>query len=384
MNKMNKIKLLIAVIGVIGTGGLLWGEVSDTAMPRVKANESLSQPSKDSASAPAKAAWTSAPDWHDRVNHLIQTGSKECETCNSIEAMGLAEEVALKDIRAALDYVMQLGVERSATLNGLGLRIFKRWADHAPAEAAQWLAGLPASSFSSSAHVYLANVWVIADLDGALAWMKTLPVSPHKKEVQLAVATGAASQGKAITAMGLLSFLPPDSKRDEVLRYAVQVWATKDRKSALDWLNGVEDPTWREEILGKIAINWAITQPMEAAQFALDSIPPGKSQQNAIVISVRNWAVQAPDQASAWVGRLPEGALRNAAIESIAEVWAKENPGRATEWLNSLPAGDSRDKAVGMFALTLASTSPEQAARWADKIQNETLRVNVRNRLKNQ
>jgi hypothetical protein len=380
---MNKTKFLIAVIGVIGAGGLTWWKVSDTAMSRPERNVSASPASQspgESAPAPAKAEWTSAPDWHDRLNKLIHG---EGDTCD-IEVRILAEEVALNDMRAALEHLVRSGIEERPLVDRLALLAFKRWADQAPSEAAQWLADLPAGGFNSTAHVYLGDTWAKADLDGALAWLKALPDSPDKKEVQLAIGSGAAEQKEVATALELLSVLPPDPRRDQALGYAVQVWAMNDRGSALEWLKGVQNPAWQEAAMGKIAVDWAITQPLEAAQFALDSIPPGLSQQNAVTVSVRNWAVQAPEQAAAWVERLSEGPLRHAAIESVAEVWAKENSIRAAEWLNSLPAGASRDKAVGMFALTLASTSPEKAAQWADKIQNETLRVSVRDQLKGQ
>jgi hypothetical protein len=382
------VALLLASLALTGALRFLRPAESAVAEPETPPATALaaSRPSEDSAPAPeaAKAGGTFAPDWLDRVNRIVQASGGVENYGFDMEIEALAKEVAPEDIRAALDHLIHSGADEKPLIDWLGQLIFKRWADQAPSEAAQWLASLSNGKFSSAAHLCLADAWVNTDLDGALAWMKTLPDSPHKMDVQLAIATRAAAQSDAITALELLSVLPPDPRRDQLLEHVVQVWAMKDRESALDWLNRLESPAWQEAVIGKIAVDWAVTDPMEAAQFALKSMPPGQSQENAVAISVRNWAVQAPDQAAAWIEGLSEGPLRNAAIESAAEVWAKEDPIRATEWLNSLPRGTSRDTAVGMFALTVASISPEQAARWADTIESETLRVSVRERLENQ
>jgi hypothetical protein len=392
-NIMNRKHILTAALLVIGAGGLIWWKMSDRpaepVMPRAEPNISApiaSPPPGESSSDPAgsQIGWTPAPDWRERVHRIFLAEGQIGDVAFDMEIDALAREVAPEDLEAALNYLMRSGQGHKPLVSWLGLLIFNRWAERSPDKAAQWLAGMLESDFKWSAHLYLASAWGTADLPGALAWLKTLPEGPNKIDVQLSIAARAADHREAVTAVELLSVLPPGPRRDQTLGYAAQVWAGKDRETALKWLKGVENPVWREEMLGKIAIDWAVTEPQEAARFALDSMPPGQNQQNAVSTSVRNWAVLAPDQAAAWVERLSEGPLRNAAIESVAEVWAKDDPAHAADWLNSLPAGASRDAAVGMFAVTLASTSPQQAARWADTIQNESLRVSVHDQLKKQ
>jgi hypothetical protein len=387
---MNKTKLTIAVALVIGGGILVsWrssifrSDAAATSTTNQAAAGHLTKIDDASGQPTASAAGPKAPvpDWETRLNRIVNLVGKVPQAELDLELADLAATLPHEDALAVLNLQLLPDADRMPVLAHLGILLLQRWAERAPAEAAQWLARLPDGAFSRVAHRRVAGVWAGADLAAAVAWAEKLPANTSQPAAKLAVAMQAADQKEAVTAIKLISHLPPDAERDGLLNYSARQWATAEREAAASWAAQLPDPALREKILGEIAIDWAVTEPARGAAFAVASVPPGKNQELAVATSVRNWAVLAPAEAAAWVERFPEGALRHAAIESVAEVWAKDDPARAADWLKRLPSSTSRDAAVGMFASTIAASSPEQAARWADSIQSETLRASVRDRL---
>ena len=383
--KTRKLPITAAAVATVAFA-LYWFAPSRPAVANgtSRATDAATPPASVVTDTPAAAAASAsdttdarASDWETRLQHIADRVGKVPKAELDLEIADLARDFPNEEIMAALNLQLLPGTDRMPVVNALCLLLFHRWVERAPAEAAQWLAQVPENKFNRAAYKYVAETWASTDLSGALAWWDKLPPGAARSIVQLAVATRAAEQNQPVTAIQLLSELPPGAERDRHLTYSVQRWGALEREKAAAWVGALPNPGLRAELLGRLARDRGVTDPANAAAFAVAAVPVGDNQDQAVATAVRYWSVRAPEQAAAWAEQLPEGRLRPIALESLTETWARANASRTAEWLGRLPAGASRDAAVGRFAATLAPSAPEQATRWAQTIQDDALRVRV-------
>lgn len=218
----------------------------------------------------------------------------------------------------------------------LGCALLRRWAAHAPDEAARWTATLPKGPFQQMAVREVTAAWATADFASASAWVDNLPNDNARHEATLCLADEALAHGDPPTALTLAGRLPPADNRDQLLDRAVLQWAAADRSAAITWTEAVPDARLREAMLGKIVTDWAVMDPPGAAAFASTALPPDDLRDAAVLHIVRCWAPLAPEQAATWVGRFPKGPLRDEAIENLIAVWQRTSPSAAAAWAQRL------------------------------------------------
>jgi len=81
----------------------------------------------------------------------------------------------------------------------------------------------------------------------------------------------------------------------------------------------IPDLESREQALVQIAVTWADEDSTSAADFLLESVPPGQTQQNAALGIMQRLAVKDMDRATAWAERFPEE-LRERALAELARI----------------------------------------------------------------
>jgi hypothetical protein len=317
-----------------------------------------------------------SPDWRSRLQEIAHWQDYDPEDFEN-----LAKNISDEDAQAILN--LQLGPDAASMpgVNALGVIIFRRWAEREPAEAAEWLMCLPENGFSHEACRQLATTWADKDLPAAVAWLKNLPENENKAAAQFALASEAAVRKDAVTAISLVTSMPPSPESARLLNYSVLQWATSNRENAIEWVKQVQDSEQRERLLANIAIENGIENPARAAEFAATALAPGNNQDNAAIQIVQSWARFNPEQAAAWVEQFPQGDVRDAAEENLMAVWAQKDLAGAGDWLNGLPVGRTRDAAVSVYAPVLASSSPEEANQLLETIQNQTLRTRLQEQL---
>jgi len=233
----------------------------------------------------------------------------------------LADGIPATQLRSALD---ELSTDSSSAVLIVGRRLMWRWAGESPADAALWAAHLPDNNFGHVVCRELMVSWAEKDLAGAESWIRQQPDSGNKAAAELSLGNEAAARGQGAAAIALMADAPPSPERDSLLDYSVRQWATTRRDDAVAWLNQVSDSSVRDRMMGNVAVDWAVGDPVAAAGFAATAFSSPAIQQDAIVDIVRSWAASAPDDAAAWVEEFPQGPLRNAASLTVAEVRRKK------------------------------------------------------------
>lgn len=97
----------------------------------------------------------------------------------------------------------------------------------------------------------------------------------------------------------------------------VQQWAQRDLAAARDWAASKPDGELKNELLERIACAWSSSDPVSAAQFALQHIAPGQTQTETVMAIVHQWASHNWDDANAWVQQFPEGPVRDRALHEL-------------------------------------------------------------------
>ncbi len=260
------------------------------------------------------------PDWERRFSEI---SSEPAWLQSQEEFEALADSLPKDQMRYALD---QLKTNQSDAAAILGEVLLRRWVTNSLLDAVQWVEHLPEGDFARVAFREVAVDWSQQDLAGAVDWVQQLPAGGNKAAAELSVADEAATRKEGATAINLIVSLPQSSERDELLDYSARQWATADQKDAVSWIQQVQDPALRENMLANVAIDLAVQNPFDAAAFAATALTPGPGQNQAVINIVRFMAVSAPDRAAAWVEQFPEGSLRVVAMENLMDVWSKNNP----------------------------------------------------------
>ncbi len=191
--------------------------------------------------------------------------------------------------------------------------------------------------------------WAGSDIDEALAWANQLPEGEGKHRAKLILGHEAARTDPE-TALTLARDLPPSSARDELIAHAVAQWAASAPEDAAAWVEQQEAGPSRDTLFAALATVWADSDPSAAARYALDHLPPGRLQDNALVGIVQRWTQQDPVAVAAWVERFPEEPLKAAAMENLVKLWAKQDSQAIGPWLDTLAEGPSRDTALRAYS----------------------------------
>lgn len=283
----------------------------------------------------------------------------------------LADSITDSALPEALAFLMGQGGGQLS--QSLGLRLIRRWAEGNPQAAADWVLQAAPESMRRQAIDTVGLVWANQSLAAATEWARQLPDIQERHGGLLAIAS-EAKRTDPLAALRLVVELPAGQVRDELIMHSASEWAAKDSRAAAEWANQIADPALRERLSVNIATEWGESDPAAAANFALESLRPGRNQDDAVVGIVQRWVQKKPDEAAAWVAQFPEGNLRATAMQELVKLWADRNLEQAGQWLAGLGMGSSRDRAVGAYVGKLTAQSPVLAAQWAENIGELALR----------
>jgi len=278
----------------------------------------------------------------------------------------IAASVAKADLEETLDSLwIHLGTGEVRNLSRI---LLQRWAAESPESSSAWISNKSEGPGKQELSLNVATIWANKSVSDAANWVRQWPAG--QKEAGLMAIAFEAAQQSPREALWLASELPSDEQRDGLITHAFRQWASDDPAASMDWAAQMEPSPLRDEVFANLSLSLSETDPMNAAAIALENLPPGKQQNDAVVGIVQRWVQNDPVKAATWVSAFPEGALRESVMESLVSLWSENSPDAAAEWLNGVPPGPSRDAAVSVLASKLAVDFPETAAVWADSIED--------------
>jgi copper(I)-binding protein len=276
-----------------------------------------------------------------------------------------------RDPTTGLDFLTRQ--EPSEIIADLQERLLQLWAGKDAPAAATAALKIGGHNAREALETVL-RTWAEERLNEAIAWVNQMPEGAEKQTALLSLALTAA-RTEPETAVALASDLPSSPERDEMILHAASQWAASDPASASAWAREIQESSLRDQLLTTIATVLGDSDPIAAATLAIETLPPGKAQDDAVVGIVQRWAQNDPNAAAAWVRAFPEGAVRSAAVENIVKLWADKDARPAGEWLNSLPPSAFRNNGVRAYSEQIAPSSPREAAVWAGTITDPQMRI---------
>jgi len=260
----------------------------------------------------------------------------------------------------------------SELMNELKERLLSNLAGENPREAAA-LAMAHGDAFEA-----VLTTWANRDLSQAIAWLEELPEGDARRRATISLSSEAIRTDPR-SALRLAAGLPPSTEREDLLNRATSEWVNIAPAEALAWVQQIDDPSTRSQLLAVAATALGEQDSAAAAQLALTSIEPGRAQNDAVVAIVQRWAQHDAASAAAWVAQFPVGELRDAAIENLVKLWPSST--EAANWLKGLPSGSGRDAGLRAYAEQIAPLHPGEAADWAAGITNPQMQASQLERI---
>jgi hypothetical protein len=207
-----------------------------------------------------------------------------------------------------------------------------------PLEAAEWARNLADNDLRKSYMRLAAIRWINSnpqDPSALFSWASRL--SADDRADVITAAGGELVRTDPLSALRLAADLPASQERDEWVGRAAAEWTVTDMAAAEEWVAGIEDDAFREQVTSQVVAAAAEKDPARAAGLALSALTPGPEQDRAVVSVVARWAQTDPQAAADWVASFPsEGTLRRDAAHSLVSLWVSRDPASAASWLNSL------------------------------------------------
>lgn len=185
--------------------------------------------------------------------------------------------------------------------------------------AAALLAELAPGRVRNEAEVELAVVWANQAPTEAILWARQISEPGERQRVLITVANEIA-RTEPIVALTVAIGLPADPARDNLVIHAAAQWAASEPTNAAIWAEQIPDAMLRQRVISAVTTEWAERDPHAAAKFAIECIPPGRSQDDAVIGIVQRWSQTAPTHAASWVGGFPEGTLRESAVDVLVDL----------------------------------------------------------------
>ncbi|HEU6448262.1 MAG TPA: hypothetical protein VFV23_07490 [Verrucomicrobiae bacterium] len=162
----------------------------------------------------------------------------------------------------------------------------------------------------------VAIAWANLQLDDAIAWSKGLPDEGDRDRAISLIANEAVRIDPTV-ALQLAMSLPINVERNQLVCRAVTEWALTDEPNAQTWSEQISNDILREQAVAAVATVLGNSNPAAAADLAVQELPPGKAQQDAIALIIQHWAQQNPTAAENWVEQTPQGFLREVAEQNL-------------------------------------------------------------------
>lgn len=246
----------------------------------------------------------------------------------------LLDAVDLRDIPGILEYLGEAGVSLTFRQD-VSARLFRKWAQGDIEGAAEWARTMEPGDERATALDQVAIAWVGQDLDAALVWVRGLSADDQYERVARQVAYEVARE-YPVESLTLAVELPPGRDSDALIVHAAMQWAALDPSAAAEWAHRVTEPALRDRLVAGIATAWADVDPLAAADMAVETLPPGRQQDDAVVGIVQRWTQCDLIAAVKWVGSFPESPIKEVAWGNLVSVWGSVDATAFDAWLDGI------------------------------------------------
>lgn len=170
----------------------------------------------------------------------------------------------------------------------------------------------------------VAQAWAGTDPAGALAWAAQLS-DPDEQRTTLADVDLQIAQSDPARAVDVAQQYHLNEGLYDVMPSLAVQWATQDLPAALAWAGNLPAGEQRDQIMSRIAFVESQNAPVDAGNRVLTEIPPGPTQEEAVMTVIHQWSLKDMNGAAGWVQKFPEGPLKDRALTELVVVYRQHN-----------------------------------------------------------
>ena len=232
--------------------------------------------------------------------------------------------------------------------------IFAGWANTDVRSAANALSMVPTQYAGMNLLSQVAYQYASQHPDEALVWMEQLP--PEQRRFVGSQVVSVMAQSDPETALAYVT--GTDAQNPQQLMQVLDQIARNQPQIAANYVKNLPDGTQRDQMLLRVAGNWADQDP-DAALAWVSSIDPAKAQ-GVLRTMVPRLAMRNPDLAMTLLDR-SDGESRGQWISSIASGYAMRDPEMAFNFLSQYKSEPIYGQALANIVPNLAQSDPRRA-----------------------
>jgi len=266
------------------------------------------------------------------------------------------------------------------------LNIVREWADQDPVGAVAWAKDWPETMRGEIGIIFLGQLSGMDRMDLAVQLVMSWPESKTQIDLMGNLARQWA-QNDLEGAIAWFKTLPPGRGWDKVLETLGGEWGDVDPKGALAYAQSVPSSVSVRNFIWSVVGSLVQNDPAAAADWAL-SIPDAAQRKDMLVnFVIKSWTGSAPEAAATYAAALQDGELQTAAVLKIVGESAFWNGADLAAWVGKFPPGDLRDQCVEMevshgayrdpaavVAMLDACNDPQLIQKYGEQIGNAWLR----------
>lgn len=242
---------------------------------------------------------------------------------NDLFRRGIAEWSA-RDGNAALRWIAQLeNAMLRDELRSIALVQFSSYDPTSAVEALEEL--LPQGAARDKVLVPIYQRWAEINPGAARASASALADSAERTLALEQIARQLSSEDPSGAIRLLIEEDLADSSQDLLEELATR-WGVLDHVEARRWIELLGEGEARDRLLKRVATAVARDDPREAASWVLGGIPPGMTQDEAVLAVLGEWLLSDIDAASEWATTFSPGPLLSQAEEKVREARMRRMP----------------------------------------------------------
>ncbi len=259
-----------------------------------------------------------------------------------------------------------------------------------PARAADVLSQISLASVRDVALPQLASAWAQQDIQGALAWVQSLPKSDADARNQaFRNVVGTWSLTDPASAAAFVLTIPKDPNFRGMTDVVTQNWANADPAAAFAWAqalpsagSGAQANAMRTALSTYANVDpQAAWDLAEQATWSRNTQPPNDPnagiQTKTLANIVIAWSTQDGAAAAAHLADMPQGSISASATNAVLSNWIKQDPHGASQAIDALPPSPARDSAVTQLINVEGKNDLPTAFAWAATISNPASQNNA-------
>lgn len=227
---------------------------------------------------------------------------------------------------------------------------------------------LASESMGSSGYGYYQTLfakWAKEDPDAAIAKLSQIKGTTDRQQALHGIAMALVTSDPK-RALAMLEEMPPGQVRGNMLGSISSAWMTHDSDAAMVWINGLPAAD-RSKALQNITWQLGQDDPAKAAEL-LSSLPVNNQNSHQYSQLAGQWAQQDLEAARKWVETLPAGRTREQAMSGIISTLAQSDPAKAAAILGDAVVTNQNSNQVGMIVGAWIKTDQTAALAWLDSL----------------